>query len=486
MSQAADRSSVAPVRQAALLLVDGIRPDVLQALLAAGELPSIGRLFPGGAGCAGLASSVFPTTTGPAHLPFLVGRYPGPCNVPGIRWFDPQRYASSWFSPSRCRSYMGAGALLTGRDLAPDVRTLFDLVPDHAHAGGNIRRGLRATRDLARWRKLTEPVMSYATERWDRLDRAVGRSAASAVASGTSFVFAVFSCADSLSHKFGPRAPATLEAYRQIDRALAPLAGVVGALPAERQPLVLLVSDHGATDTHSHVDLEAVVERVAGRCLAHPRVWRGWFGARSAVMVSGNAMAHVYLRDRTWDAPLLDRPAGSVSRLVDALLAVPAIEHVIGRTSTGGAAVLTSRGEARIERVPGAVRYEVIRGTDPFGYPGSAAGIRSERDWLSETWSSDYPDAPVQVLQVLSSQRAGHLVVTARPGHDLRSRFEKPPHVGSHGSLHRDHMMTPLLSNRMLAAGPWRTVDVCPTILHALGVPRPPGLDGRSLWPLQT
>jgi hypothetical protein len=476
---------VSPVSQAVLLLVDGIRPDQLGALVERGEMPAVARLFPGPDGpMRGLASSVFPSTTGPAHLPFLVGRYPGPCNVPGIRWFDPAQYANSRFSPFGCRSYMGPGALLLGCDLAPDVRTLFDLVPDSASAGGNVRRGLRPSRNLTRWSKLREPVLSFFTERWNRLDERVGAVVAAAVARGTTFVFAVCSAADSLGHKFGPFAEPTLEAYRSIDRALAPLADTVCRVPDDRKPLVLLVSDHGMTDTREHLDLHGLVERVAGPCLAHPMVWHARLRTpRAAVMVSGNAMAHVYLRGDDWRAPsYLDQPSAATRRLLDAVLGEPAADQVFGRCSAGGAVVRTRGGEARVERVTDGIRYEVTRGADPFGYASSIAGVHSEREWLELTWESAYPDAPVQVLQVLQSARAGHLVVTAKPGYDLRARFEKPPHVGSHGSLHRDHVMTPLVSNRPLAGGPRRTVDVCPTILDALGVTPPPALDGRSLW----
>jgi hypothetical protein len=479
------RPSGAPVRQAVLLLLDGIRPDVLQDLLAGGEVPSIARLFPDAGSRVAMAASAFPTTTGPAHLPFLTGRYPGPCNVPGIRWFDPRAYRDTAFSRSRFRSYMGPGALMVGRDIAPGISTIFDLVRSHAQAGGNIRRGLRLSRDLSRWSKLGEPVLSYFTQQWDRLDRRVGRAVADSAASGTAFIFAVFSSADSMGHKFGPRADATLDAYRRIDLALAPLAEHADRTRDGERPLVMLVSDHGGSDTRAHLDLERLVERVAGRCLAHPRVWRGLYGARSAVMVSGNAMAHVYLRGGDWEAPTLDQPSGAVSRLLEALLGERATDQVFGRSSTGGAVVIGRDGEARIEPTGTGIRYAVTRGRDPFGYPPSAAGTRGAREWLELTWASDYPDAPVQVLQILQSPRAGHLVVTARPGHDLRSRFERPPHAGSHGSLHREHMMTPLLSNSPLSGGRWRTVDVCPTILHALGVAAPAGLDGRSLWPVE-
>jgi hypothetical protein len=214
-------------------------------------------------------------------------------------------------------------------------------------------------------------------------------------------------------------------------------------------------------------------------------VWRGYLGgAAASVMVSGNAMAHVYLRGDGWGRPRAQEPpAPEQVRLIDALVTEPAVDQVIARDSRGGAFVVSSRGRARIRRVGDAISYEPEHGGDPFGYDTALAGTRSRQDWLGDTWNTDYPDAPVQVLQLLESPRSGHLLVTARPGFDLRARFEKPPHRGSHGALHRRHLMTPLLSNLELAGGPARTVDVLPTMLDALGSDLPVNLDGRSLWP---
>ena len=74
-----------------LFLADGARPDVLEDLLRRGDLPNIGSCIVE-PGSYRRATTAFPSTTGPAYLPFLTGRFPGPCNVLGIRWFDRERY----------------------------------------------------------------------------------------------------------------------------------------------------------------------------------------------------------------------------------------------------------------------------------------------------------------------------------------------------------------------------------------------------------
>ena len=53
------------------------------------------------------AISVFPSTTGPAYLPFLMGTYPGKANMPGIRWLDKLSFADNPNSSNSHRSYVG-------------------------------------------------------------------------------------------------------------------------------------------------------------------------------------------------------------------------------------------------------------------------------------------------------------------------------------------------------------------------------------------
>jgi len=459
--------------QIVVILADGTRPDVMQHLLERGDLPGIARhlLEPAGQGRITEAASVFPTTTGPAHLPFLTGRFPGACNVPGIRWLDPAEYGRTPLSLFRFRSYMGLGNYLAGRDLAATIPTLFELEPDHACIAGNVRRGVRRGRDLTRWGKLINNVQSFFTERWDGMDLLASDMLLEAARRGTRLIFTAFYSPDSMAHKHGPRGRPTLDGYRRVDAAVDRLGRWLEREGRAERTLIALVSDHGASATHTHVDLAGLLQRVAGPCLSHPLIWRGLLGAGSAVMVSGNAMAHVYLPGPGgWgDALTLDEPTATVVRVLDALLEQEGVEQVIGRAAGGGAVAISRRGRALIRDLPDSgVRYTPT-GPDPFGYGPEVAGEHDDRALLRLTWESDFPDAPRQALQILRSPRCGHLMVTAKPGYDLRARFEKPAHVGSHGALHAQHMRVPFAINRPLASGPWRTVDLFPTVLQALG-----------------
>jgi len=79
---------MAPQRDSLLaILVDGARPDVIARLVGAGEMPVMKRTFFDVGGFRH-ATSVFPSVSGPAHLPILTGAHPGRANLPGIRWAE--------------------------------------------------------------------------------------------------------------------------------------------------------------------------------------------------------------------------------------------------------------------------------------------------------------------------------------------------------------------------------------------------------------
>ena len=138
-----------PPHRCLLLLVDGLRPDLGETMLETGELPNLAAMTEEG----GLnrAITVFPSTTSVAYLPFLTGCTPGRCNVPSIRWLDRRTYGGRWWREREAvRSYCGYQAPRLDADIAPDVRTIFELVPESLGIFTPIARGLTPSRDPSR------------------------------------------------------------------------------------------------------------------------------------------------------------------------------------------------------------------------------------------------------------------------------------------------------------------------------------------------
>jgi len=237
-----------------------------------------------------------------------------------------------------------------------------------------------------------------------------------------------------------------------------------------------IVSDHGHAGVHTHLDLAGIVGDTGLRTVAHP--WSATLAPDAAVMVSGNAMAHVYLeleqRERPWWSSLARRH----ERLASTLLECEAVDLLLLPLRDGGCEVRSARrGTALVERVGASVRYRRVTG-DPLGIGDDFDG--GSDDAFDVTRESDYPDSLVQITSLAGSPRSGDMILSATPGWDFRSRYEPIPHRSAHGALHRDHMLVPLLMNRRAARAPRRTTDLFASALDALGVPAPDVMDGGS------
>ena len=156
------------------LLVDGARADVLTRLVTAGELPTLKRHFADAGGLA-TATSVFPTVSGPAHLPLLAGVHPGTANLPGIRWAERPTAGRGSFL-GRTRSYMAPfRALKLERDVPPSVRTLFAHVANMADVNTWFVRGCPNRARRTRWSKPVAFLRALLTRQLAVVGRA-GRS----------------------------------------------------------------------------------------------------------------------------------------------------------------------------------------------------------------------------------------------------------------------------------------------------------------------
>ena len=466
-----------------LLLVDGLRPDVAEARLAAGELPHLAAMLRDGGRTR--AITVFPSTTSVAYLPFLTGCTPGRCDIPSIRWLDRRAYGGRWWRErDALRSYCGYQAPRLDGDIAGDVRTIFELVPQSVGIFTPVARGLTPARDPSRRERQAWGALAHYAQWHQPSDDAAARHLLRAVDGPARFVFAQFPAVDGYSHQTDPDAEPVRRALRKVDGVVGRVRERLRARGELERTLVLVVSDHGAATVQAHLDLPEWFRARGVPTLSHPVLWER--RPRAAVMVAGNGSAMVYARPEErrphrWPIERLRQPEafGVEEDVVAALLRERAVGLVAAELAEGGVWVSDLDGAARLRRTPAGIVYEPLTG-DPLGCGGSRAG--SVRDWLEATWDAPYPDAAYHLLDQFRSPRTGDFVVVARDGYDFRKRFEIPEHRSGHGSLVRSHMQTPVWSSEPLPAEPVRTVDLFPAMLDWLDVPVPPGLDGEPVW----
>jgi hypothetical protein len=460
-----------------VLVADGARPDAF-AGSALDALPALRRLRDEGA--LHRVTSVFPSVTGPAYTPFLMGRFPGPLGVPGLRWYDRARTACGW--PDHARSYVGHQMRHFDRDLDAGAPTIFELVPNSLAALSVVTRGLPPHRRIGALglRSAARAAITHfrgRAERWLDVDREIGDDVVRRMfEERPDYLFAAFTGVDKASHARGHGSALVHEALAIVDDVVARLRHDAERAGTWNATHLWIVSDHGHSPVHTHEDLAAVVASTGRRTVAHP--WSVARRAEAAVMVSGNAMAHVYVDvgrcERAWWPELAARHGD----LAEVLLARDATDLVLLPHGPDRCEVRSrTRGAAMVERSGACLRYRRESG-DPLELGGNIAG---SADVLHDaTRDGPYPDAVAQIVALAGSQRAGDIVLSAASGWDYRARYEPIPHRSAHGALHRDHMVVPLLTNRPTAGTPRRTVDVFASTLHALGVAAPTGLDGAS------
>jgi hypothetical protein len=461
-----------------ILVADGARPDTLTAAIDDGALPALARLRAEG----GLhtVTSAFPSVTGPAYAPFLMGRYPGPVGLPGLRWFDRTRASTAF--PHFTRSYVGTELRHVDRDLDPGAPTMFELASPSLAALNVIGRGLSPRGQMARGAAFAfragRTHFTGNVRGWLGIDRDVGGAIARRIREERPrFVFAALTGVDKTSHAEGYQAPVVRDALRIVDDTAAQIREDAERDGRWEAMQLWVVSDHGHSRVEAHEDLAGLLAEWGYRTVSHPWVYR--FGRMdAAVMVSGNAMAHLYLelwrRERPWWPELRVQ----WEPLAAALLQQASVDLMLLSHSPSRCEVRArGRGTAMVEHEDGRYAYRPVTG-DPLGTGGEVVG--DEEDAYDATVATDYPDSIVQIAHLAGAARSGEIILSASRDWDFRARYEPIPHVSSHGALHREHMLVPLLVNRPVVRRPRRTVDVMPSALELLGIALPLGLDGRA------
>lgn len=436
----------------------------------AGEVPALAALRD--AQGMHTLTTVFPSVTGPAYVPFLMGEHPAHVGLPGLRWFDRSRRDTAW--PHFTRSYIGSEMRKVDRDLDPDRATAFE------RAGGGLAMMNMIGRGLPRRNRLTDSVAfalraGYTHFRgdvsgWLDVDRALARQMLDRVVhERPPFTFASFCGVDKTSHSVGHRAPIVRQALRIVDRFVADVQAAAARDGWHDELALFVVSDHGHVDVAAHDDLADLFRERGLRVLAHPKI----FGVRDpeiAVMVSGNAMAHLFVELRHRRRPFWPALSARWEETVAMLLARESVDLLLlpHDPQTVEIRARDDRGRAIARRTAGRFEYRCDSG-DPLGLGGDLADVSEAEVW-ERSRDTDYPDALVQVLALNDCARTGDIILSATRDWDFRGRYEPIPHKSSHGALHRDHMLVPMLTTLPMHA-PWRrTEEVFHRAMQYLGL----------------
>jgi len=379
---------------------------------------------------------VLPVDDGSCVLPLPRRLHSGPGERPGDPLVRSDEADTLCFPHRGLRSYVGPDA----RRLATDTQatTLFarHAWPVSSSIPKDLPKHGELSRDLV-W------AAAHFTHHWGQADRRTSWKLGRALRKDREIVFAVFPSVDELGHTFGIASQRPRHALEEIDRQLA-------EKPEEFDGEILLSADHGLTDTHAHLDLRGIVESHEGTTIAFPVITKRF--PQAVVCESGNGMANVYLRgEESWsDLPSPDRCRELASRLLE----LEGIDSVALRGEAPHAAELWTReGVGRVGFGEGGLFQDGSVFAASFGGATPAEA-------LERSAGERHPDAAFALTSLFASERTGDLLVSAAVGFDLRTKSEWPEHHASHGALHREHTVVPVLSSAPLPDRPLRTLDL--------------------------
>jgi predicted AlkP superfamily pyrophosphatase or phosphodiesterase len=480
------------VKKLVLVVIDALKPSMLERAIASGRAPALKRIRDEGVYIDDCVAS-FPSVTPVCAATIATGVGPDRHLVPSMNWFsrDEGRYIEygSSFSASRqfgvLRSLTDTVYRLNAEHLSHDVDTVFETLDDagvrtagttyliyrgrHQHQVANESALARIVTSTLFRRTIEGPqelfyADLYASRRTGCRgqlgmpgirDQHTGCVGAYLVEHDL-FDFLLFSLPDNdaWSHRNGPHAQVTsiAGADRQLERLMHAAGGPDAFL---EQHAVIVASDHSQAAVEDRIRLDRAFADfdIATQSAVST------IGAEVALS-PGQRSAMVYALDEDNTDEVVDRAIAAASDVegIDLLL-------WLDPRSRDEAVVRTSRGELRF--APGG-DLEDERG-DRWSVEGEPAALGLTTDDGRVT-SLEYPAALSRIWSALNCPTAGDVLLSASPGYEFVD-WGGADHVGggSHGSLHRSDSLGALL---WCGTGPatrdareqWSLLDIAPMI----------------------
>ncbi len=480
--------SKAKPKKLVLVVIDALKPAMLERTIAAGRAPVLERILRDGVYVDDCVAS-YPSVTPVCAATITTGVGPDRHRIPSMNWYhrEENRYVEygSSFSASRqfgvLRSLTDTVYRMNAEHLSDQVETVFESLDDvevrtagttyliyrgrHPHEVANETALARiATSTLFRRTIYGPQELFYADLYASRKTGCRGQLGMPGIRDQHTgcvgaylvehdlFDFLLFSLPDNdaWSHRNGPHAQVTsiAAADRQLERLMHAAGGPSSFF---EEHAVIVTSDHSQAVVEERIRL---AEAFADFEVARP-------GSRSAApevaLSPAQRSAMIYALDPERREDVIERSLEALSELdgVDLALWMAGEEAV----------VRSRRGELRF--VPGG-ELEDLRG-GRWSVDGELAALRAEvQD--GRFLCTEYPDALARIWSALRCPTAGDVLLSASPGYEFVD-WGGADHVGggSHGSLHRTDSLGALLwygtgPDSPEARAQWSLRDVAPIV----------------------
>ncbi len=485
-----------------LVVVDAMKPAMLERVIASGRAPAMARIREQGV-YVGDCAAAFPSVTPVCAATITTGVGPDEHLIPSMNWYHREEgryveYGSS-FSASRqfgvLRSLTDTVYRMNSEHLSRDVETVFESLDDgdvrtagttyliyrgrHEHEVSNESALARIVTSTLFRRTIEGPrelfyADLYASRRTgcrgqlglpgarDQHTGCVG----SYLVEHDLFDFMLYSLPDNdaYSHRNGPHAQVTslAAADRQLERLMHSAGGPDEFL---EQYAVIVCSDHSQAPVEERIRLDLAF---ADFDVARPSPSRA--PAAELALSPAQRSAMIYALDPDTAAETLRRARAVVGDLDGVDLTIWRHDDEAVVRSRRGELRFTAGGELRDTR------------GERWSVEGDLGVLRAEiQD--GRILSTEYPDALARVWSAVHCPSAGEILLSAAPGYEFVD-WGGSDHVGggSHGSLHRSDSLGALLwcgtgPDSRTAHEQWSLRDIAPMIRGHFGLGCSAGTD---------
>jgi hypothetical protein len=280
------------------------------------------------------------------------------------------------------------------------------------------------------------------------------------------FTVAYFPDNDFDSHHNGPQA--ALTTVEKVDKALGELMASYGGIDPLLESLAIVITgDHAQSDLPLDQQETGILLDDVLREYSIVPAGENWGDGDQLLICPNMRAAQIYLRHGYWD----QREA-----IIQDLLGDERIDQVIWREAqTTGEChffVQTAR-HGKLEFWIGEGGQTAVDAYgNPWSWKGALASVGGQIGEQSVIEFEDYPNALERIAATFSDSESGDIWVTSHLGYEFRLDAMSVHRRGSHGSLHKQDSLSPLI----LAGVPEslcprqtpRSVDVVPLCLSLL------------------
>ncbi len=488
------RSSPTP-KPVLLIVLDGIRPDVLRAAIRDGDAPALGFLAERGEAVWD-AVSVFPSITPAATAAIATGEAPAGSGILGHAWYDREEERVVVYGAMR-ETVLSTGPLKVfhnnvwrmNRDdlLAPTLfETLDERGIDGACVNFPVRRGphehpirLKSVKSVANRSPFLSATVGGPKEYYmgdlfysrdtglqgrggvGGLRRSAGINDAYAAGIGAMlleekaapFTLTYFFKGDSITHHKG------LAAQRRhvtvLDQYVEDMFDAAGGPEkALEDYAVLALSDHGHTPLLTNKRRYVRLGRILGEDASIGSRIRFRPGSEILAVPNGRS-AFLYLEEGVGREKVV---AGVLSRR--------GVDHAAWRDEEGWGVVRRLGRELRFRPVDSGADGPLDAASRAWDLTGDPRALELEvsNDIIRY---GEYPDALERLWGCLLSPRCGDVVLSATPGYTFGEVGGNFHEQSDHGSLHASDSNVFVLASGV--AAPRRLTDVAPTLLDHFG-----------------